>query len=349
MNLTQLRNYVKQSFPEIKLSYELINYNKVAKYDYIYGIPNGIENFLWFTKIDNINYCILIDKKVIDKKTDTFYLKCYQTCVSDDLFLGTLLYGYFFKTEERPSFIVEDIFYYKSNKLNNYNNLKRIKVLTELFTDNIKQISINNQYLLLGALMYSNNLNNFNKSLKSLPYKIKFICFNELNNTDKSKRIVRFNEFFNEQKSNRNLNNNNNNNKNKSEFKLLNKNLIKTFILSADINTDTYNIYCYNKDNEKYFLSTALIPNYQTSQYMNNLFRIIKENKNLDSLEESDSEEEFEDEREDKYVNLEKEIKMLCKFNTKFKKWIPINEINENDTKNNKIALLNEIPIYAQE
>jgi hypothetical protein len=120
-------------------------------------------------------------------------------------------------------------------------------------------------------------------------------------------------------------------------------------LLSADINTDTYNIYCLNKDKEKFFLSTALIPNYQTSKYMNNLFRNIKENKNLDSLEESDSENEFEDEREDKFVNLEKEIKMTCKFNTKFKKWIPLTEITNNDLRNNKIALINEIPIYAQE
>ena len=54
MNLTQLRNFVKQSFPDIKLSYELINYKKVTNYDYIYGIPNGIENFLWFTKIPSL-------------------------------------------------------------------------------------------------------------------------------------------------------------------------------------------------------------------------------------------------------------------------------------------------------
>lgn len=35
---------------------------------------------------------------------------------------------------------------------------------------------------------------------------------------------------------------------------------------------------------------------------MNKLFRKIKENDNLDSIEESDDELEFEDQREDKYV-----------------------------------------------
>jgi hypothetical protein len=56
---------------------------------------------------------------------------------------------------------------------------------------------------------------------------------------------------------------------------------------------------------------------------MNALFRKIKENVNLDSLEESDDDEEFEDDRIDKYVYLEKELKMKCQLNPKFKKWVP--------------------------
>ena len=57
---------------------------------------------------------------------------------------------------------------------------------------------------------------------------------------------------------------------------------------------------------------------------MNKLFRIIKENDNLDALEESDDEEEFENENIDKFVRLDKSYKMVCRFNHKFKKWVPI-------------------------
>ena len=56
---------------------------------------------------------------------------------------------------------------------------------------------------------------------------------------------------------------------------------------------------------------------------MNNLFRIIKENKDLDALEESDEENEFEDSNIDKFVYLDRSYKMLCNFNNKFKKWVP--------------------------
>jgi hypothetical protein len=61
---------------------------------------------------------------------------------------------------------------------------------------------------------------------------------------------------------------------------------------------------------------------------MNKLFRIIKENNDLDALEESDDEEEFENPNIDKFVNLEKSYKMICNLNKKFKKWVPI-KIND--------------------
>ncbi len=57
---------------------------------------------------------------------------------------------------------------------------------------------------------------------------------------------------------------------------------------------------------------------------MNKLFRNIKENENLDTLEESDDEEEFENNNLDKFVYLEKSYPLLCKYNYKFKKWYPI-------------------------
>jgi hypothetical protein len=57
---------------------------------------------------------------------------------------------------------------------------------------------------------------------------------------------------------------------------------------------------------------------------MNKLFRTIKENDRLDALEESDDEEEFENENEDRFVNLDKTYNMICLYNYKFKKWYPV-------------------------
>jgi hypothetical protein len=84
-----------------------------------------------------------------------------------------------------------------------------------------------------------------------------------------------------------------------------------------------------NGKTEKFY-DTAYIPNYTTSVMMNKLFRNIKENENLDKLEESDDEEEFENENIDKFVYLEKVYPMVCKYNYKFKKWYPVSIAKEN-------------------
>jgi hypothetical protein len=64
---------------------------------------------------------------------------------------------------------------------------------------------------------------------------------------------------------------------------------------------------------------------------MNNLFRTIKENKNLDALEESDDEEEFQNENVDRFVFIDKTYKMVCAFHTKFKKWYPVRLADETE------------------
>jgi len=76
---------------------------------------------------------------------------------------------------------------------------------------------------------------------------------------------------------------------------------------------------------------------------MNKLFRKIKENDNLDAIEESDNEEEFQNNKEDKYVYLDRSFKMNCEFNNKFKRWMPISLASRND---NIISIRNLLQNY---
>jgi hypothetical protein len=100
------------------------------------------------------------------------------------------------------------------------------------------------------------------------------------------------------------------------------------FQVRADLQNDIYHLYAYGRNKENVYYNIAYIPNYKSSVFMNSLFRKIKENKNLDYIEESDDEEDFENTNIDKYVDLSKKIFMECIFNHKFKKWIPIKVIN---------------------
>ena len=96
-----------------------------------------------------------------------------------------------------------------------------------------------------------------------------------------------------------------------------------TLSLFEIIQNDIYYLYRPEYPSKLKYIDVALIPDLKTSIMMNNLFRNIKENKNLDALEESDDDEEFEDEREDRFVFMEREYSMLCTYHFKFKKWIP--------------------------
>ena len=70
---------------------------------------------------------------------------------------------------------------------------------------------------------------------------------------------------------------------------------------------------------------------------MNSLFRNIKENINLDALEESDDEDEFENISLDKYVDLDK--KYVMKLATNFKSWKPIEVKNKSFRKTRNLIL----------
>ena len=74
-----------------------------------------------------------------------------------------------------------------------------------------------------------------------------------------------------------------------------------------------------------------MVDSFKTSKYLNNLFRKIKENNNLDLLEESDDEDIFENIEDDKYIMNKNFIPMLCFYEKKFKKWIPIKKLKNND------------------
>lgn len=94
------------------------------------------------------------------------------------------------------------------------------------------------------------------------------------------------------------------------------------FYVRADTMFDVYFLGAL-QENTIVYCQNALVLNYKTSVFLNGVFRDIRENANIDAIEESDDESDFEDVRENKYVDLEKEVVMECSFHYKFRKWMP--------------------------
>ena len=97
------------------------------------------------------------------------------------------------------------------------------------------------------------------------------------------------------------------------------------FWVTADLQSDIYHLV---DPKSIYKVDFACIPNYKTSVFMNTLFRNIKENRNIDAIEDSDDEEDFCDTRYDKYVDLKKQLLMECIYHKKFKRWVPFRNIS---------------------
>lgn len=118
------------------------------------------------------------------------------------------------------------------------------------------------------------------------------------------------------------------------------------FRVCADLQYDIYHLYAYGKGCEVIYYDYAYIPNYRVSAFMNGLFRNIKENRNLDFIEESDDEADFQDMRIDKYVNLTKILFIECVFHKKFKRWTPVRSVDVKDAKVVHISKLVRNYIY---
>ena len=300
---------VLKNFPKFELCYEIITHKKVLGSSVILAIPEGKKCFTWFTNYKNDNVCFLLEvnenKNIVDVKSIT-------TGFNDKLSLGTIFYGTLFKHKNNNCFCIEDIYYYAGKSCYNLPYLSKLERLNEIFKNEISQVALNNKFTIFGLPLIVNDLQLMFNEIPLLPYKVSMIKFRFFENKN-AKKILTMKYFKPGTK------NQENNFKKEAIFKI-----------TADIEPDIYNLFLDKNGVEEYY-DIAFVPDYKTSVMMNKLFRNIKENDNLDAIEESDNEEEFEDSREDKYVYLDRSFKMKCEYNNKFKRWVPISLAGEKD------------------
>ena len=293
------KQYLLNKFPKIELSYETILHRKVQTDLYLL-IPTGIKIFAWFTFYKNQNLCV-----ILHLNSDNNIINVEETVLSFDrkLSYGTIIYGTYFIHNNMRYISCEDIYYYKGKNVYNIENngrssyIDRLKILKNIFDNELRPIAYTNKFTIFGLPYFTNILTDAFAQIPLLPYSIKAILCQNFNN-------------------------------NIGCGLLLNKITPVTecvFKITADIDADIYNLYCH--DNRSDFYNVACIPDYKTSVYMNKLFRNIKENRNLDLLEMSDEEEEFENISDDKFVNLKNIVYMKCIYIKKFRKWKPVEQV----------------------
>ena len=303
---------ILSEFPNIKLSYEKIIHKKVYNSDFLLTIPDGKKCFTWFTTFNDNMVCILLELDNKNKK-EFKNIKIINCCFSSQLCYGTLFFGTLFYHMNNPFFSIEDIHLYKGKDVSSYDFNYKINKIAGILKNEIKQISYNNNFVVFGLPVILKSNEDF--ELSKISYKLHSVKYVKNN----SYFILSIDEFKSDVKESLNENLKEPVKHHIREKKVMTKQE-RIFICKPDIQNDIYHLY--SLDNE--YIGLAAIPDYKTSIMMNKLFRIIKENNDLDALEESDDEEEFENSNIDKFVHIDKSYKMVCNFNNKFKKWVPI-------------------------
>jgi len=301
-------------FPKIELSYETRVHKKV-QCDYAIAIPQGNKCYAWFTYYNNAHVCLMMQPGFasIQPVLSSFHP---SLCFGEH---GTLFYGTMMHYEGTRFFSVEDVCYYKGNNVCKESHLHKMHLFAQMRrTNEIGSYAFNSNCVTFGLPVASASLEDLGNIVPTLPYKVYSIQMHVVGTKEKSS--MRWDEFSALQAPTPGIPSS----KSVPGYapKPMNKSN-KTFWVNADIQRDVYYLHEHKTD-AKTSSQIAYIPNFETSRLLNSYFRNIKENDRLDALEESDDEEEFENSEADKYVFLDRSLRMECVYNARFKKWVPV-------------------------
>jgi hypothetical protein len=326
---SQEKHRLLQRFPSIELSYETIPHTKVSPdYNMCLGIPVGTKGYAWLSFYGADDVCFLME---LNKERNITVINGYP--LENTIFNnGTLFYGTIVSPSE---FVIEDIFVYQG-----------IHIKTTMFADKLSFIE---KFLQIYKGVIHFYLPFMWPMMKSTPYDplyntpvdtqfhhIQYRCLTKTApylNVFPTKKgfstgpgpIVIKDEYLIPYRQA---------NFSKPQYKQT-----TVFKIMADIQFDIYRLFAYGPQKKEIYYNVAYISNYKTSVMMNRLFRKIKENENLDAVEESEDEEDFENIDIEKYVDTQKSLLMECRFHMKFKKWVPIKVVD----RNNKVVHISQL------
>ena len=284
-----------KGFPNVELSYEKNIHKTVPSSNIYLTIPKGKKYFVWFRNWKKYNVCCFMELDRQRKNIQTIFIKnaCFDPLLCSGK--GTIIYGTLFHINSYAFLNVEDLFYFKGVNMSISTQYEKLNTLQIMFSNYLKPLMLSKSDVVFGLPLIDTNHGKLIKKIQKLPYSLYCIQHRLL-----YKRRTFLNERIN-----------------------IIRNYEFNFTIKATIFPDIYELY-YKKKTELVYYKFACIPDYKTSVYMNSIFRNIKENDNLDRLEESDDEEEFENISDDKFVDLEKSMNFKCVYLKYHNSWKPV-------------------------
>jgi hypothetical protein len=329
-----------ERFPHFELSYETISHKKVSHqtHNIAMAIPQGKKYYIWFSYdiADDTIYIMELNKeKYITKIQKMPHFMGVRWSI------GTILYGVLLDAKSnnsKPVFVIEDLLQFQGFPMKNMTFGEKLPLLYELFTSATDSEAI--RFCLPAMWPYYGNTPEITipDRFSNLPYQVHHIQYRSLCdivpllNFTIRKDETRTNTVATDIASSSHI---------PTDVSGLCRTILggmrstpcytkpqyrqKTiFKMCADIQYDIYHLFAYGKNKSMVYYDLAYIPNYKTSVFINSLFRNIRENRNLDYIEESDDEDDFQNVANDKYVDLQKILCIECQFHPKFRRWVPL-------------------------
>ena len=292
------KNNLLHRLPNLKLSYE--NIHKKVFSEMYFLIPKGKKHLVWFTYFQDKKVCVFVEINPGTQKSiaDMFVI---PQIFEKKMVLGTILFGTLFSMNNKSFFSTENIHYYRGKSIETNSEISKLNLLKYIFDNELKQSILTNGGICIGLPLIETSFENAIASAKQLPYEIYSI---QQRNFQENKHLYASTLYRSTQTD-------------EQENRI--------FVIKADVQNDVYHLHVKNKHGSLEKYDVAAIPDYKTSVMMNKIFRKIKENANLDALEESDDDEEFENISEDKFVFLDKSVTMECSFQKRTNTYVPLN------------------------
>jgi hypothetical protein len=153
-------------FPKFELSYDIMTHKNVHDADIIMAIPEGIKCFIWFTKRNYINVCLLLE---LNNENQIVKMTTLNISFNPNLSFGTVLYGVFF---DNKYICIEDMYYGYGHSYVDSQYHFRLTKIHQLLERDIQSLSF-----IFGVPIMNNALQPLLKMTNDLPYKIDIIKF----------------------------------------------------------------------------------------------------------------------------------------------------------------------------
>jgi hypothetical protein len=301
---------IAERLPDVQLSYDDVLHRKVRA-DIIMAVPDGQRCLLWFTS---------------DKKGDLVYQldlnpqnNICGVSIRGGIFSsalcngqGTLLSGYIFAHRSVSMFTCLDLLWYKGQDMKGMDLPSKLSYLSTLLSVDTRMVANTKSDIVLGMAPLGTSFSDVVSKVRDLPYKIAAfrLCKAKGSNFVLGRVPCKIAPVT-----------------------------TAVFQVKPRLYEDIYELHC--SDSKNSFHSIAGLQTYEASVMMNKLFRRIKENDNLDLLEESDDEGEFEDENERKFVK-DVTFNMRCSFNRRLRRWVPTEVVKEGPVRRQDVRAMEE-------